>query len=84
MQVKFNANIEENKMGEGWIIRLVDTVDNRVVISSSLEEFSKNIELLGEDYGGDIDVVWSKDKNVTDEHFKEIHDGMASYKEENK
>ena len=83
MPVKFKANIEENKIEDGWVIRLIDTVDNREVVSSSLEEFSKNIELFGEDYGGDIEVIWSKDKDVTDKHFKEIHDGMASYKEDN-
>ena len=82
MSAKFTANIEEDTKKDGWLIRLTDTVDNRVALCYSLEEFKTKIEELGDDYGGDLEVIWSKDKNVTDKHFKEIHDGMAAYKEE--
>ncbi len=81
MSAKFTANIEENKKEDGWLIRLTDTVDNRVALCYSLEEFKTNIEEFGDDYGGDVEVIWSKDKDVTDIHFKEIHTGMALYKE---
>jgi len=81
MSAKFTANIEEDREDKGWLIRLTDTVDDRVAICKSLEEFKNRIEELGDDYGGDVEVVWSKDQDVTDIHFKEIHDGMAAYKE---
>ena len=82
MSAKFTANIEEDNKDGKWLIRLTDTTDNRVAICKSLEEFKTRIGELGDDYGGDVEVVWSKNQNVTDTHFKEIHDGMAEYKEE--
>lgn len=82
MSAKFTANIEEDSNQERWLIRLTDTTDDRVALCYSLEEFKTNVEELGDDYGGDVEVAWSKDKNVTDKHFKEIHDGMAQYKED--
>jgi len=84
MSAKFTANIEEDTNKNGWLIRLTDTTDDRVAICYSLEEFKTNIEELGNDYGGDVEVIWSKNQDVTDLHFKEIHNGMANYKEEEK
>ena len=81
MSAKFTANIEEDTNNQGWLIRLTDTVDDRVAICKSLEEFKKNIEELGDDYGGDVEVIWSKNQDVTDIHFKEIHNAMAEFKE---
>ena len=82
MSAQFTANIEEDINTKGWLIRLTDTVDNRVALCKSLEEFKTNIEEFGEDYGGDVEVLWSKNQDVTDIHFKEIHNGMAAFKEE--
>jgi len=81
MSAKFTANIEEDTNDGKWLIRLTDTMDDRVAICKSLEEFKTRIEELGDDYGGDVEVVWSKNQDVTDIHFKEIHTGMAEYKE---
>ena len=57
------------KMVEGsneeWFIELKDCVDDRVEICNTLAEYSKNVEKLGADYGGNIDeVIWMKDDNV--------------------
>ncbi len=82
MSAQFTANIEEDTNKDGWLIRLTDTVDDRVALCYSLEEFKTKIEELGDDYGGDVEVVWSKNQDVTDIHFKEIHNGMAAFKEE--
>jgi len=82
MSAKFTANIEEDKNDGGWLIRLTDTVDNRMAICKSLEEFKVKLEEFGDDYGGDVEVAWGKNKDVTDEHFKEIHNGMSAYKED--
>lgn len=81
MSAKFTANIEENTEKKGWLIRLTDTTDDRVAICDSLEEFKTRIEELGDDYGGDVEVIWSKNQDVSDIHFKEIHNGMAAFKE---
>jgi len=66
MSVIFESTI---KMAEGsnedWFIELRDTVDDRVEICADLKEYSKKVEELGADYGGNIDEVrWIKDDNV--------------------
>ena len=66
MSVIFESTI---KMAEGsnedWYIELKDTVDDRVEICKDLAEYSKKVEELGSDYGGNIDEVrWMKDDNV--------------------
>ncbi|MCF6309018.1 MAG: hypothetical protein L3J19_00870 [Sulfurimonas sp.] len=66
MSVIFESTI---KMADGskedWYIELKDTVDDRVEICADLSEYSKKVEELGTDYGGNIDEVrWMKDDNV--------------------
>jgi len=66
MSVIFESTI---KMVEGskedWFIELKDCVDERVEICADLKEYSKKVEELGTDYGGNIDeVIWLKDDNV--------------------
>lgn len=84
MSVIFEAKIKNR--GEGphdWFIELTDTVDNRVEVCNSLEEFEKNIEKLGADYGGQIDEVkWFQDETITAEQYSEINAGMRKYEEE--
>lgn len=81
MAVEFRANVEEDSKG-GWCIRLSDITQNIEVICANIEEFSQNIEKMGDEYGGDINVIWSKNDDVTDEHFYELHQQMAKIKEE--
>ena len=66
MSVIFESTIkmvESSK--EDWFIELKDTVDDRIEICADLAEYSKKVEELGSDYGGNIDEVrWMKDDNV--------------------
>ena len=78
MPVKFVATIKENGLGS-WYIELVDTFDNRKAICKNMALFEDAIEQMGDDYGGDIEVEWRKDDNVTPEHFEEIKIEMAKY-----
>lgn len=66
MSVIFESVIKMLKDSkEDWYIELTDTVDGRVEICKDLQEYSKKVEELGTDYGGNIDEVrWSKDDNV--------------------
>jgi hypothetical protein len=75
------SKIESNGIG-GWWIRLSDTLDGREMICHDMAEFQTNIELIGDNYGGEIVVHWSKDKNVTPEHFHEVELAMHAYKQE--
>lgn len=81
MAVEFKANIEENGIG-GWCIRLIDTLDEESKVCSDLDIFSNEIENMGAKYAGDIKVVWSKDENVTPEHFAEVQQAIAKVQKE--
>ena len=78
MPVKFIATIKESGLGS-WYIELVDTFDNRKAICKNMALFEDAIEQMGDDYGGDIEVEWRKDDNVTAEHFEEVKIEMAKY-----
>jgi len=78
-KVVIKSNIESNGIG-GWWIRLTDTVDGREIFCNDMAEFENNIELMGDDYGGDIEVQWSKDANVTAEHFHEVELAIHAHK----
>ncbi|PLY04484.1 MAG: hypothetical protein C0625_16245 [Arcobacter sp.] len=84
MSVIFEAKIKNRgESPHDWFIELTDTVDNRMEICNDLEEFSKKIEELGAEYGGQIDEVkWSQDENITVEQLSEINAGMRKYQEE--
>lgn len=80
MPALFTANVEESK-DNSWVIRLTDVEEKKEVICENMDDFSKQIAIMGENYGADIEVKWSKDDDVTDEHFYEVHQEMAKLKE---
>jgi len=82
MGVIFNAVIKVDET-LNWYIELTDTVDGRVENCLNMDEFSKKVEELGSDYGGNIDEVrWSKDDNVSPQAMDEIRMLMAEQQEE--
>jgi hypothetical protein len=80
MAVKFISHVEPNKLG-GWFIRLIDTLEETEVICNDLDEYAKNIEELGSEYGGDIEVEWKKDKALTPASILDLQEKMAIMQE---
>jgi len=78
MAVKFISTIKEDGLGN-WCIELLDTTDNKKVICKNISLFEDAIEQMGDEYGGDIEVEWKKDDNVTPSHFEEVKIEMAKY-----
>lgn len=78
--VVIKANIEENGLGD-WLIRVYDSFEESTVFCNDVDEFSQNIEEIGEKYKGKIEIEWSKDENVTPEHFMQVQAQMSRYKE---
>jgi hypothetical protein len=80
MSVIFEATIKMNDNLE-WFIEVKDTVDGRIENCSDLDEFSKKVEELGEDYGGHVDEVrWGKDDNVPEQVIDELRVKMAEHR----
>jgi len=80
MAVKFISTIKEDGLG-GWFIELLDTLDNRVATCKDTASYEDAIEQMGDDYGGDIEVEWKKDDNVTIAHFEEVKIEIAKYQQ---
>jgi hypothetical protein len=82
MSVIFESVIKCNELGFAYI-ELKDTVTDKIEICNDLEDFSKKIEELGADYGGNIDEVkWSADEDVPQSEIDKIKLAMQKYQEE--
>jgi hypothetical protein len=82
MAVVFESTIKINEDRE-WYIEIKDTLDGRVEICKTIEDYSKKIEELGSEYGGHIDEVnWNKDENVPPHFMDEIRIAMAKQQAE--
>lgn len=82
MPTQFRANVEELENGNGWFIRLINEENNDEVLCENIKEFSTKLNKMTEESDGEINVLWSKNHDVTDEHFYELHQEMAKLKEE--
>lgn len=80
MSTLFTSVVKVNEEGN-WYIEITDTVDSRKETCVSIDEYAVKIEELGADYGGDIEVKWSADENVSPLHMDEVRFQMAKYQE---
>jgi len=81
MTAPFKSIIEVNK-DSSWQIRIIDESKSEQTICHNIDEYAKQIEIMGESYGKDIEVKWEKDKNLSIEQFNEIEKQMRKYQEE--
>ena len=82
MAVVFEATIKVDDKEDKWYIQIKDTIDNRVETCYSIDEFSKKIEEMGEEYGGHVDEVkWLKDDDVPEIFMDDIRFQMSSYQD---
>ena len=81
MAVKFISKVEPNGLG-GWFIRLSDTTEeDSEVICNNLEEYATQIEDMGAEYGGDIEVEWVRDKALSPASIQDLQEQMAIMQE---
>jgi len=82
MSLVFESKIKVDENNE-WFIELTDTSDGRIEICKNMDEYKEKFEKLGEDYGGNVDVVnWSQDDNVPPYHIDEIRQAMVELQAE--
>ena len=85
MAVIIESVIKSNPIGR-WYIELFDTMkddnpENRV-ICLDVFEYAEKVELMGAEYGGDVEIAWSSDDNVTPEQINEVRQQMMAYEAE--
>ena len=44
-----------------------------------IEEYAQKIETMGEEYGGEIEVLWSAEDNVTPAQINEVRAQIMAY-----
>ncbi len=81
MAVKFISYVDQDKLGN-WFIKLTDTLEEKDVICKDLEEYQKQIEELGGEYGGEIEVVWTRSQLLTPANYQDLNEKMAILQEE--
>ena len=80
MIVKFISHVDQNGLGE-WFIKLTDTLEESSVICNDLDEYEKQIEELGGEYGGEIEVVWTRSNLLTPANYQDLQEKMAKLQE---
>lgn len=81
MAVKFISHVEENENGK-WFIELTDTLEEETKICNDLEEYKKCLEQMADNYGNDIEVVWTKSKALSPVNYQDLNDKMAELQKE--
>ena len=82
--VVIESVIKSNPLGR-WYIELSDTMkeegEDRVVCLD-INEYAQKIEMMGEEYGGAVEVAWSTEDNVTPEQINEVRMQIMAYEAE--
>ena len=74
--------IKTNPVGR-WYIELTDTTkEKKREICLDIKEYAQKVELMGEEYNGEVEVAWSTDEGVTVEQINEVRQEIIAYEAE--
>ena len=82
--VVIESVIKSNPLGR-WYIELSDTMKEESedrVVCLDINEYAQKIETMGQEYGGDVEVGWSSEENVTPEQINEVRMQIMAYEAE--
>ena len=84
--VVIESVIKTNALGR-WYIELSDTMkedteENGRVICLDINEYAQKVEMMGKEYGGEVEVSWSSDDGVTVEQINEVRQQIMAYEAE--
>ena len=78
--VIFDSVIKTNPIGR-WYLEIRDPQEERSEICLDLDEYAQKIEEMGAIYGGDVEVAWSAEENVTQIQINEVRQAMMAYEQ---
>ena len=79
--VIFESIIKSNPIGR-WYIEIRDTSEEgESQICLDINEYATKIEDMGAEHGGNIEVVWSQEENVTPVQINEVRMEMKAYEQ---
>ncbi|RLA58092.1 MAG: hypothetical protein DRQ78_12690 [Epsilonproteobacteria bacterium] len=80
--VMIESIIKSNPLGR-WYIELSDTMkEESMEICLDINEYAQKVEMMGEEYGGEVEVAWSSDDGVTVEQINEVRQQIMAYEAE--
>lgn len=78
--VIFESIIKSNPIGR-WYLEIRDPQVDRSEVCLDLDEYAQKIEELGAPYGGEVEVAWSAEENVTQMQINEVRHAMLAYEQ---
>ena len=74
--------IKTNPIGK-WYIELIDenAQESEKIICLDINEYAEKINIMGAEYGADVQVVWSQEENVTPTQVNEVRQQMIAYEQ---
>jgi hypothetical protein len=74
--------IKSNPLGR-WYIELRDTLkEESMEICLDINEYARKVEMMGEEYGGEVEVAWSTEDNVSPAQINEVRQQIIAYEAE--
>ncbi len=74
--------IKTNPLGR-WYIELRDTMkEESMEICLDINEYAQKVEMMGEEYGGEVEVAWSSEDNVSLSQIHEVRQQIMAYEAE--
>ncbi len=78
--VIFESIIKSNPIGR-WYLEIRDPQEERTEVCLDIDEYAQKIEDMGAIYGGDVEVAWSAEENVTQIQINEVRHAMMMYEQ---
>ena len=79
--VVIDSVIKTNPMGR-WYIELTDSMkeegEDRIVCLD-VDEYAQKIEIMGQEYGTEVEVTWSSEDNVSLAQINEVRQQIMAY-----
>ena len=80
--VVIESVIKTNPLGR-WYIELSDTLkEESMEICLDINEYAQKVEMMGEEYGGEVEVSWSSEDNVSVTQINEVRQQIMAYEAE--
>ena len=80
--VVIESVIKTNPLGR-WYIELSDTMkEESMEICLDINEYAQKIEMMGAEYGGEVEIAWSTEDNVTPAQINEVRQQIMAYEAE--
>ncbi len=82
MSTVIESVIKTNPLGR-WYIELSDTMkDDSMEICLDINEYAKKVDMMGVEYGGEVEILWSSEDDVTPIQINEVRQQIVTYEAE--